>query len=165
MTASEVGALLRSGFATGAMTRWRTLHELAVTAFFIAEHDDEVANRFLAYDIVERFRSATVHARYAQRLGEEPFEDDFLKSLNDELTARPMNSDRSSRMNTDGRHPSSEVVASPSLTWSNPLKWRIGAPIPGWQVKEFTQARMEGIGISVSTLSLKLSLLARAISD
>ena len=33
----EILALLKSGFADGAHARWRTLHEIAVTALFIKQ--------------------------------------------------------------------------------------------------------------------------------
>jgi len=35
--AGEIYALLLSGYASGAHARWRTLHEIAVTALFIAQ--------------------------------------------------------------------------------------------------------------------------------
>src|SRR2546430_2394755 len=35
---SEVITLLRSGHASGAHARWRTLHEIAVVTFFLREH-------------------------------------------------------------------------------------------------------------------------------
>lgn len=72
LVASEVLTLLRGGFPSGAHSRWRTLHELAVVAFFISEHGQEVARRYLAHDVVQRRKSAVLHDRYHEQLGYEP---------------------------------------------------------------------------------------------
>ncbi len=45
---SEILVLLSGGFADGAMARWRTLHEIAVTTFFVARHGEPVAERYIA---------------------------------------------------------------------------------------------------------------------
>lgn len=81
LTASEIGALLRSGHATGANARWRTLHEIAVVAQFIAEHGQEVAKCYLEHDAVERYRAARQYQAYAERLGYQPFEPEEISSL------------------------------------------------------------------------------------
>jgi hypothetical protein len=67
--AHEIVALLQSGFADGAHARWRTLHELAVTAFFISEHGDPVAERYLLHHGIETFKAAEQFQRYCKRLG------------------------------------------------------------------------------------------------
>jgi hypothetical protein len=72
LTGSEVGALLRSGHATGANARWRTLHELAVVGMFISERGQDVAKRYLDHDFIERARGTLQLEKYAERLGEEP---------------------------------------------------------------------------------------------
>jgi hypothetical protein len=87
---SEVVALLRSGHASGAHARWRTLHEIAVVMFFLREHGDEVAFRYLEHDAIQAYKSALSHRLYAQRLGQEgPTEEEFdeAKRLRDELVA------------------------------------------------------------------------------
>lgn len=68
-TADEILVLLRSGFADGANARWRSLHELAVTAMFIAEQGDATAQRYLDYSIVERFRAGEQYHHHAKTLG------------------------------------------------------------------------------------------------
>ncbi len=87
----EVLALLRSGYASGAHARWRTLHELAVVAFFLREHDDEIAHRYLAHDAVQAYKYALSHRTYAQRLGQNGPTDDELdeaKRQRDELVSK-----------------------------------------------------------------------------
>ncbi|MFN8624101.1 MAG: DUF5677 domain-containing protein [Chloroflexota bacterium] len=54
LVTSEVRALLRSGHASGALARWRTLYEVSVVAMFLQEHDDETAGRYLAHEAVQR---------------------------------------------------------------------------------------------------------------
>ena len=88
---SEVLTLLRSGYASGAHARWRTLHEVAVVAFFLREHGDEVAHRYLEHDWIQIYKSALVHRRYAQRLGHDSLTDEEFnesKRHRDELVAR-----------------------------------------------------------------------------
>jgi len=74
----EIIALLTHGFADGAMARWRTLHEIAATAYLIREHGEDLAERYIAHDIVETRRAALQYQRYAQRLGQEPLSKDEL---------------------------------------------------------------------------------------
>ena len=66
---AEVVALLRAGFADGAMARWRTLYEIAVTAYFILENGEDVAERYLAHRHVEAHRTVTGYERVRDRLG------------------------------------------------------------------------------------------------
>jgi len=51
----EVVDLLKAGFSDGAMARWRTMHEVAVVAEFIAANDEELAARFLMHSVVEEW--------------------------------------------------------------------------------------------------------------
>lgn len=74
LVASEVLTLLRAGFPSGAHARWRTIHELAVVAFFITEHGQEIARRYLAHDAIQRHKSALIYNTYHEKLGYEPFE-------------------------------------------------------------------------------------------
>jgi hypothetical protein len=68
LVATEVLALLKAGFASGAHARWRSLHELAVTASFIREHGKDTAERFLAHEHVEAFKAATLYQTHCRRL-------------------------------------------------------------------------------------------------
>ncbi|HRD46584.1 MAG TPA: DUF5677 domain-containing protein [Caulobacter sp.] len=51
--ADEVITLLENGFADGALARWRTLHEIDVTATVIEDGDEDLALRFIEHDVVE----------------------------------------------------------------------------------------------------------------
>jgi hypothetical protein len=89
--AHEIVALLEGGFADGAMARWRTLHEVAVVAAFIAEHGEEVAERYVLHQVVESKRAAAEYQRCQARLGYEPLDPGELATIQadyDKLIAR-----------------------------------------------------------------------------
>ena len=79
-TAFEVHRLLSSGFPKGALSRCRTLHQLAVTSIIIAEHGREaaysdIAERFLLHEVVMGYKDALVYQENCKTLGYEPFSD------------------------------------------------------------------------------------------
>lgn len=63
---SEILVLLRFGLADGAFARWRTLYELSAVCLFIAKHGQEVAERYLIHEPLERSKLAR---RYQQDRG------------------------------------------------------------------------------------------------
>ncbi|MGI8915242.1 MAG: DUF5677 domain-containing protein [Chloroflexota bacterium] len=81
LTASEVGALLRSGHADAGMSRWRTLHEIAVVAGFIKDRGRDVAERYLLHEVIESLKAAEQYETYHDRLGQDPLEPDQLRQL------------------------------------------------------------------------------------
>ncbi|WP_418132210.1 DUF5677 domain-containing protein (plasmid) [Variovorax sp. 375MFSha3.1] len=70
--ADEVICLMENGFADGAMARWRTLHELAVTAAVISEGDENLAERYILHDAVDVKRQADDHDATQVPLGFAP---------------------------------------------------------------------------------------------
>jgi hypothetical protein len=58
LVSKEILVLLEQGFADGAMARWRTLHELAVTAWFLANHGNDCAERYLAHMPIDQLSMA-----------------------------------------------------------------------------------------------------------
>ena len=71
LTASEIGALLRSGHPTGAHARWRTLNELAVVSLFLGQHGNEVAERYIRHDMIGRYRLAKAIRPFSDRYPED----------------------------------------------------------------------------------------------
>lgn len=67
---AEIICLLENGFADAAMSRWRTLYEISIIATLLADGGDELADRYLAHEIVERKRSADEFQRCAPALGD-----------------------------------------------------------------------------------------------
>ena len=89
--ASEILALLEHGFADGAMARWRTMHEIAVTASFLSDHGNETAERYLLHDVVEAYRALPDYQRHCEALGEASFsatEAAEMKARHDALVLR-----------------------------------------------------------------------------
>jgi hypothetical protein len=81
LVSSEILTLLRAGYPSGAHARWRTLHELAVVSYFIREHGNEVADRYLRHEVIQSYKSAISHRRHAAALAEEPLTDDDFNAL------------------------------------------------------------------------------------
>ena len=55
--ANEVVTLLYHGYADGAMSRWRTLHEVAIVMDFLGAHGDDAAKQYIDHQIVESRRA------------------------------------------------------------------------------------------------------------
>jgi hypothetical protein len=70
--AGEVEALLKNGYADGAMSRWRTLHEVVVVAFFIDQFGNEVAEAYLDHLAIDSLRHARMYREAAPKLGYAP---------------------------------------------------------------------------------------------
>jgi len=68
--ANEILLLLDHGHTEGAQARWRTLHEVAITATLIADGGDTLAQRFFDHDAVERKRALDDHRRAAEAASE-----------------------------------------------------------------------------------------------
>jgi hypothetical protein len=66
----EILCLMKSGFADAAHARWRALHEVNVTAMFIAKHGQECAERFYFHDVVDSYDGMREHKKYEERLNE-----------------------------------------------------------------------------------------------
>ena len=84
--ASEIYALLRTGHASGAHARWRTLHEMAVVMCFVADQGDEVAERYLAHRAITSWHDAQGYQTFAARVGEEPFTSEEMEAMARERT-------------------------------------------------------------------------------
>lgn len=89
--ASEVLVLLRSGYADGAHARWRSLHEIAVVTYAIREGGQELAERYLLHDTIQRYKLAKKAYEFRDRINEEPIslgELNRLRSKYDQLIAK-----------------------------------------------------------------------------
>ena len=72
MTAREVLVLLRSGYSTAALARWRTLHEVRVVFLLLAAEGEQLTRRYLAHDRTERLRGQSEYEETWEALGLEP---------------------------------------------------------------------------------------------
>jgi Family of unknown function (DUF5677) len=84
--ASEIYALLRSGHASGAHARWRTMHEIAVVMSFVAGQGDEVARRYLEHRAISSWHEVEDFQAFATRLGQVPYTPEELEEMAGERT-------------------------------------------------------------------------------
>ncbi|MCK4818503.1 hypothetical protein KA005_22225, partial [bacterium] len=79
--ANEILVLLKSGYSDGAHARWRTLHEIAVIVMFIEDHGQALAEKYLHYEIVEKYKEALEYQKNCYKLGYEPLSDEELDNI------------------------------------------------------------------------------------
>lgn len=72
---NEIRFLAMNGFVAAAEARWRSLHEVAVTAIVLAEGDENLAQRYLASSSLERWRDMQTYQQHAERLQRTPYSD------------------------------------------------------------------------------------------
>jgi hypothetical protein len=68
---NEMGHLLRSGFPSGAHLHWKTLHEITCVSYFVSKYGEDMAKRFLDYEVVERYFQAEALLEHQQKIGYE----------------------------------------------------------------------------------------------
>ena len=78
---NEILHLLKSGFPSGAQLHWRTLHEMVCISYFIFEHDNEMAKRFLDYEAVEAYFQAEDFRKHQKKMDCEPLSNSDFKTL------------------------------------------------------------------------------------
>ncbi|KCV51993.1 hypothetical protein L492_0386 [Bordetella bronchiseptica 7E71] len=81
LVAREILCLLRGGYADGALSRWRTLHEITVTALFLASNDQEISLRYLASFAYQSRHAAKQLNKYADRNSMQPFSEKELADI------------------------------------------------------------------------------------
>ena len=72
LVTDEIYSLLRSGHLSGAMARWRSLHELAVVAWFLKGESTETAERYLLHHEAMEARDLEAYQTFASRLPIDP---------------------------------------------------------------------------------------------
>ena len=76
----EIQALIEAGYPDGAMTRWRTLHELAVCSCVIFE-SEKSAKYYLLSEHVKNAKGAKCYSDHAAKLNHEPYTQHELDSI------------------------------------------------------------------------------------
>lgn len=69
----EVLELLKSGFADGAIARWRTLYEVSVISNFLSNNPEELCQQYLDYYHIENYSELIEYTNNCFKLGYEPF--------------------------------------------------------------------------------------------
>ena len=77
----EIIHLLKGGFPDAALSRWRSLHELTVTAMFIGRNDRAIALRYLASFDFQAKRAAKYFNLHAERANLMPFSAEELADI------------------------------------------------------------------------------------
>jgi len=85
--AAESIKLLCSGFADGAMARWRTLYEISTVSCVISKFGNEIAERYLAHVVIEERKALTQLEKYGRRLRDEPIDIDTRRAVNDRFSS------------------------------------------------------------------------------
>jgi len=80
LISKEILCLLQGGFPDGALARWRSLHEVAVTATFLAENSVTVAERYLASFHVQALKTMIEYRNYAERANLTPLDDQEIEN-------------------------------------------------------------------------------------
>jgi len=70
--ANEILVLLKAGYPDGANARWRSIHELAVIAFFLKNLPDEVSQRYLEHESIKVYKDGQDYKTYYKKLGYSP---------------------------------------------------------------------------------------------
>lgn len=78
---NEILCLIKNGFASGALARWRTLYEYSVIAVFIAQNGEEYAEKYLAYEDIANYSQALTYKKHSKELCFEDMPDDELNKL------------------------------------------------------------------------------------
>lgn len=73
LVAQEILCLLKGGFPDGALARWRSLHELSVSAMYVAKHGDTAAKEYLQSFHFSARRAAVEINATSERSGLEKF--------------------------------------------------------------------------------------------
>lgn len=79
----EIVHLLKGGFPDAALSRWRSLHELTVTAMFISANDEMISLRYLAHFDFQARVAAKQHNKYAKRANLTPYSDAELQEFDE----------------------------------------------------------------------------------
>lgn len=84
--AGEVETLLSSGYADGAIARWRTLHELSVVSWFIKDKGNNVAERYILHTTIDSLRAARQYNQLAPIIGYKTLSQKELSTLEREAS-------------------------------------------------------------------------------
>lgn len=86
LVAQEIICLLKGGFPDGALARWRSLHELSITAMYIAKHGEDVAIPYLLSSHFAARRGAVQMNRLAGNADQKMFSDTEMKEFDTSCT-------------------------------------------------------------------------------
>ncbi|MBY9068236.1 DUF5677 domain-containing protein [Hyphomonas sp. WL0036] len=83
LVAREAIHLMKGGYAEGALSRWRTLHEILIVAMFIGKHGNIIAERYLLSAHFRSLEAALQLNKFASRANLDPFSNEDLVRFED----------------------------------------------------------------------------------
>lgn len=72
-TANEILALMQAGYGTGALARWRSMHETVVVLAYAREQGPKIIQYMKDHEAVSSYKSMLAYQLHCERLGQEPF--------------------------------------------------------------------------------------------
>lgn len=81
LVVAEAIHLLEGGYPDGALTRWRTLHEILVISKVLSKSDVEISHRYLVHEDCLRIKAARGVQKVAKRAKITPISEDEIRML------------------------------------------------------------------------------------
>lgn len=78
----EIITLLAAGYPDGAYARWRTLHEIAVTAIILHDAGENAARDYIRFGLVQAVKGMNGYQATATRMRREPYSQQELDEAN-----------------------------------------------------------------------------------
>jgi len=78
--AMEIHQLLKSGFADGALARWRLLYELSIDSLYILKREENIAEQYLIYPHIKDYYFAKCYQKHSDDLDLEKIDDKAMNS-------------------------------------------------------------------------------------
>jgi len=85
LISEEILLLMKNGYADGALSRWRSLHEIFVMTRFIHKHGNRLAKRFLDYEVIESKHILSNYKKYEDQLNLISISDEEICYLENEV--------------------------------------------------------------------------------
>jgi hypothetical protein len=89
------------------MAQWpdaRTLHEIAATAFFVHEHGEQTAERYVLHEAIESWRAACDYHRHARAVKVRPYKSTEMNAFEAARTQLLERFGKSLMATTGGHH-------------------------------------------------------------
>lgn len=71
--ANEILALMQSGYGSGALARWRSMHETTTVLSYAKEQGPRIIRFLQDHEAVSSYKAMKVYQEHAERLGKQPF--------------------------------------------------------------------------------------------
>lgn len=81
---NEIRTLIINGYADGAFSRWRTLHELCVTFLFLNKNEYIVTEMYNDYQAIENWKKVKEFQEHHKSLDWEPFSKEDIDLINED---------------------------------------------------------------------------------